>query len=185
MVHLLDQTMSKRIHEIKEAEQRAYDAFVRAADAHALASRPGRVILYVEDDPTTISFIKTLVSILCKTELGEMSVEPVSSVAEAKAFIRQNLLDLKAVIMDLNLGVDVSEGLGLLEWTHDFTRSTVPILVMSAYAGALAQVKDAGYRNVEVILKASDMDEVLLAIADCADPDGVIPDHAQLVRAHG
>jgi len=135
----------------REEEHSIYSQFVETSKAHNLSIRVGDTVLYVEDDPTTVNMFKSLLNFACNDQTCEkMRVVPVQTPMQAKAFIENNYMALKCVVLDLNL--DVGDGEALLDWIVARFKRSLPVIIYSGDAARINDIREK-YGFVEVLIK--------------------------------
>jgi CheY-like chemotaxis protein len=163
----------EKFKQYREEERTIYDQFVETSRAHNMSIRVGDTVLYVEDDPGSITMFKSLLEFACHGNSCErMQVVPARSAAEAKRFIESNYLALKCVVLDLNL-VE-GDGEALLDWIVNVYRKSLPVIVYSGDTSRIDDIRNK-YDFVEILVKGStsdvDLVKAVQAHRGCGEAD--------------
>jgi len=143
----------EKFKQYREQERDIYDQFVRSSQKHNMSIRVGDTVLYVEDDPGSITMLKSLLDFACHGHVCKrMRLVPASSAAEAKSFIESNYLALKCVVLDLNLVQ--GDGEALLDWIVVHYKQALPVVIYSADILRINDIREK-YPFVEILVKGS------------------------------
>jgi CheY-like chemotaxis protein len=145
----------------REKEADVYSKFIEAADAHNMSVRVGDTVLYVEDNPESVSMFKTLLEFACNSHTCEkMQVVPTAHIADAKEFIEENYLALKCVVLDLQL--EMEDGEALLDWIVARYGKALPAIVYTSDTTRVTSIHEK-YDFVEILVKGSTSNNELVA----------------------
>jgi DNA-binding NtrC family response regulator len=145
--------LNVRVQVVMDAERSIVNRFFVAAKKHAIASRVGRVVVYVEDDPDQISLMKTLFA-----HYSKFRVEPAETVEAGKELISARPDKVRCVVLDICLGSDgTTDGMSLLRWLQS-TYPSIPVIVLTAYPEYSRHVHEE-FPNIDVYTKAAQTNE--------------------------
>lgn len=150
-----------KVDYIMNEEKALVDRFFEAAQAHQVASSNGSVVIYIEDDPDQVSLFKTMMA--CYSTL---TVIPALNDEDARRLITKRIRRIKCVVMDISLDKDdrlgVCKGMALLSWV----KAAYPelfVIVLTSHAELISDLR-AQYPDIEVHLKARDLEKIVTAI---------------------
>lgn len=144
-----------KVRMVMEREREAVARFFEAADKHAIVARKGRVVVYVEDDPSQISLLKTVFS-----KYSRLRVEPATTAEQGKRLISSRTERIKCVVLDIGLAEGSTAGLDLLHWIKQ-EHPTIPVIVLTCYEELGPSIRSR-YPDVEFHVKASEPMESLM-----------------------
>jgi len=134
-------------------EKKVYDQFIQSARRHRLSITIGTTVLYVEDNPDSVSVFKALIEVTCNNEHCEkINVKPISGASEAKAFIENNFMMLKCVVLDLNLAE--GDGEALLDWISHKYGESLPVIVYSNDITRVEEIREK-HPMIEILIKGA------------------------------
>ena len=149
-----------KVKQVMDSETASYDKFMAAAEGHPIKMRSGDIVLYIEDDPDTVSMFKTMLA--CYSTLRLLTA---FTVAAGKELLERKSGRVKCVVMDLDLGLadgGVAGGEDLLSWL-EAEHPDVPVVVFTGHAELVTELNRV-HPLAEVIVKASDMQNLVRVI---------------------
>ena len=159
----VDETVEKLDRMIEE-ERKVFLDFVRASRKNAMSFGRGHTVLYIDSNPDSQSFLKSLLEHACnQLESERLGLLVSSNIEHAKRKVKSHYYDLKIIIIDASFNGENSDGMNFLRWLSEEFSSMLPVLVLTSDAESGSQLPGA-FDNVEVLFKPAPKDKILEAI---------------------
>ena len=150
-----------KVDRVMQEETDSYHRFLDAAQNHEINKSNGNLIIYVEDDPDQVSMFKTVLA--CYSTPRVLTA---FTAEDGRHLIERKRGRIKCVVMDVDLADDtfigLRNGMSLLKWIRA-TYPDLPLVVFTAHVELVDELK-IEFPSIEVIVKASDMENVVRVI---------------------
>lgn len=157
-------TIKARVQEVMAKESEMVAKFLDAANRHTISLRRGQYVIYVEDDLTQVSLLKTLLG-----SHSSLKMLPADNAEDAKNILARKKSMVKCLVLDLGLGgPNPASGLEFLAWLRE-NYNDMCVMVLTNHVELVPELKRK-YPDIEVHIKCEPMENLISALKRVTTP---------------